>query len=284
MYLDNPMSVAYEAAKAAHFGKHPLGNSILGTVESITALRADQMREYFARRYSPSNIVLAFAGKADWGALVELARSRCGGWRGGEAHRQAVPMHGAGSFQAILRADDQQQTVVAVGNGPPLESPDRYAAHLLATVLGDHTGSRLYWALIDPGLADGAELSYQDYNQAGAFFSFLAASPRRPRQTSTRSPRFTATRLPTGVTEDELNQAKNKVLARSVLRSERPMGRLASLGFHWMYRHAYLSIEDELQAFNKVTLDDLRRLLADWPLWPLTIVSVGPTTELHAPK
>ena len=35
MYLDNPMSVAYEAAKAAHFGSHPLGNSILGTVESI---------------------------------------------------------------------------------------------------------------------------------------------------------------------------------------------------------------------------------------------------------
>ena len=39
MYLDNPMSVAYEAAKAAHFGAHPLGNSILGTVESITAHR-----------------------------------------------------------------------------------------------------------------------------------------------------------------------------------------------------------------------------------------------------
>src|SRR5262249_13819776 len=35
MYLDNPMSVAYEAAKAAHFGPHPLGQSILGTVESI---------------------------------------------------------------------------------------------------------------------------------------------------------------------------------------------------------------------------------------------------------
>ena len=81
------------------------------------------------------------------------------------------------------------------------------------------------------------------------------------------------------MTEEELIQAKNKVLARSVLRSERPMGRLASLGFHWMYRHAYISVEQELEAFNKVTLDDLRRLLADWPLWPLTIVSVGPTTD-----
>ncbi|MGP0064850.1 MAG: M16 family metallopeptidase, partial [Isosphaeraceae bacterium] len=66
MYLDNPMSVAYEAAKTAHFGGHPLGNSILGTVDSITALTADQMRAYFAARYSPANIVLAFAGKGEW--------------------------------------------------------------------------------------------------------------------------------------------------------------------------------------------------------------------------
>src|SRR3954453_7165287 len=40
MYRDNPMSVAYEAAKTAHFAPHPLGNSILGTVESITSLEA----------------------------------------------------------------------------------------------------------------------------------------------------------------------------------------------------------------------------------------------------
>ena len=69
--------------------------------------------------------------------------------------------------------------IVAVCSGPPLESADRYAAHLLATILGDHTGSRLYWTLIDPGLADGAELSYQDYNQAGSFFTFLSCEPEQ---------------------------------------------------------------------------------------------------------
>src|SRR5258708_5246652 len=58
MYLDSPMSVAYEAAKAAHFGGHPLGQSILGTVDSITDLPVGKMRDYFARYYSPANIVL----------------------------------------------------------------------------------------------------------------------------------------------------------------------------------------------------------------------------------
>jgi predicted Zn-dependent peptidase len=83
--------------------------------------------------------------------------------------------------------------------------------------------------------------------------------------------------------EEELRQAKNKVLARSVLRSERPMGRLASLGFHWMYRRLYIPVEEELEAFSRVTVGDLRRLLHDWPIWPLSIVSVGPTTNVHTP-
>ena len=94
MYLDNPMSVAYEAAKMAHYGGHPLGNSILGTVESITAMTADQMREYFARRYSPANIVLAFAGKGGMGAAGRAGRAHCGSWQGGPASRQAVPARG----------------------------------------------------------------------------------------------------------------------------------------------------------------------------------------------
>ena len=61
------------------------------------------------------------------------------------------------------------------------------------------------------------------------------------------------------------------------------MGRLASLGFHWMYRRLYIPVEEELAAFSRVTVSDLRRLLRDWPIWPLSIVSVGPTTNVHTP-
>jgi predicted Zn-dependent peptidase len=284
MYMDNPMSVAYEAAKTTHYGAHPLGNSILGSVESITALTAEQMRQYFQRRYSPANIVLGFAGKAEWPALVELARQHCGSWRGAPTSREAAPVRGSGSFQAILRADDLQETVVGVSDAPPVESQDRYAAHLLATILGDHTGSRLYWTLIDPGLADGADLSYQDYNQAGAYFTFLSCEPEAAQANLARIAEVYQSAMSYGVTEEELAQAKNKVSARSVLRSERPMGRLASLGFHWMYHQAYIAVEEELEAFNRVTVADLRRLLAEWPPWPMTIVSVGPTTDLKPPR
>lgn len=284
MYLDNPMSVAYEAAKAAHFGGHPLGNSILGTIDSINAMKAEDMRAYFASRYSPANIVLGFAGKGDWDQLVELASAHCRSWTGDHPTRLAEPARGKHAFQTILREEDLQQTVVGVSDGPSLESDDRYAAHLLATILGDHTSSQLYWALVDPGYADGAEMSYQDYNQSGGFYSFLSCEPDDVQDNLARMADIYRGAMAKGVTQDELNQAKNKVQARSVLRSERPMGRLASLGFHWVYRRAYLPVEQELQAFAAVSVDQIGRLLREWPLWPMTIVSVGPTTEVEPPK
>ncbi len=283
MYLDQAMSVAYEAAKAAHFGAHPLGHSILGTVESIEGLKVEQMRDYFERRYSPANIVLAVSGNTDWNQVVELAQSRCGAWTGGQAPREAVTPRGTGTFRTLLREEDQQETVIAVADAPPLESADRYAAALLATILGDHTSSRLYWTLIDPGHADGAEISYQDYNQAGAFYTFLSCEPSETQANLVRIAEVYRAMLREGPTPDELNQAKNKVLSRTVLRSERPMGRLMSLGFHWTYRHEYMSVEKELEAYSAVTLDDLRRVLDRWPLLPMTIVSVGPVTDVHSP-
>ena len=281
MYLDNPMSVAYEAAKAKHFGPHPLGQSILGSEASITAMTASGMRAYFEAKYSPSNIVLGFAGKGDWPALMDLAAQRCGDWSGPETSRQVVAPRGQMGFEAILRAEDNQQTVLAVADAPPLESDDRYVAALLTTILGDHTGSRLYWDLIDPGLADGVEVSYQDYNGAGAFYTFLSCEPESAQENLERIAEIFRSAMRDGVAADELAQAKNKVLARSVLRSERPMGRLMSLGFHWVYRREHLSVEAEMDQYAKVTADDLQRVLEQWPLVPMTIVSVGPTTEVR---
>ena len=47
-----------------------------------------------------------------------------------------------------------QQYVLQLANGPLPTDADRYAAKILATILGDDSGSRLYWALVDPGLAE----------------------------------------------------------------------------------------------------------------------------------
>ena len=181
MYDDNPMMVAYEAAKAAHFGGAPARAERPGHGRDDRRperrpdarllrppLRAAEHRAGRRRQRRLGR------GPSTWPSATAARGS------GGEpAPRPPSPHRGIGAPEAILREEDHQQTVIGVADAPPLESDDRYAAALLATILGDHTGSRLYWELIDPGHADGADLSYQDYEAAGAFYTFLSCDPRR---------------------------------------------------------------------------------------------------------
>ena len=74
--------------------------------------------------------------------------------------------------------------------GPTPRAADRYAAKLLAIVLGDDSGSRLYWELVDPGLAEQCELNHHEYEGAGIFVTFMSCARKPRRKTSARSPTF----------------------------------------------------------------------------------------------
>ncbi len=281
MYNDNPMMVAYEAAKAAHFGNHPLGGSVLGTLKSVGDLKIEQMRAYFDARYGASNLLLVATGNAEWNQFRDLAERLCGSWNKGTASRSSSPHRGVGELVVINRVDDHQATLITVADAPPLEDDDRYSAALLATILGDHSGSRLYWDLIDPGYADAAELSYQDYQGTGAFYSFLSCGPNDAEANLGRLTAAYQKMMAEGPTAEELERAKNKVLAQLVLRSERSMGRMMPVGSHWAYQRTYLSVEDEMRRCSEVTLDSIRRVLEQYPLFPFTVVGVGPDLKLN---
>ena len=71
-----------------------------------------------------------------------------------------------------------------------------------------------------------------------------------------------------GITEEELQQAKSKMLSRVVRGSERPMGRMQAIGMHWTYLGEYRTVDDELKAFEAVTLEDDPRSARPLPARP----------------
>lgn len=282
MYDDNPMMVAYEAAKAAHFGRHPLGGSVLGTIESIESMRVERMRDYFRRRYAPENIVLAFTGRGDWQELLDMTKSRCEGWEPvGQPTRVVAETTGCGGFRSIERADDQQQTLVLVSAAPSLEDRSRYAAGILAVALGDSSGSRLYWEIVHPGHADMCDLSYQEYDHAGAYYLFLGCDPEFSEANLDRVAHVLHRVRDHGLSQDEIDRARNKILARSMIRSERPMGRLMPVGGYYTYFRRHVPLDEEVAAYNAVTANDVKDVLERFPMRPMTLASVGPRVDLE---
>jgi predicted Zn-dependent peptidase len=282
MYEDQPMWSAYDHAKRVFFADHPLGHSILGTPESITALTRDQMHEYFSRRYVPDNILVSVAGNFEWDRVVPLVAERCGGWEQGRADRQGVrPAAGTQSFEVVRKATVAQEHVYLLSPGPAADSPLRQAADLLSMVVGDDSGSRLYWALIDPGLAESADMSFHEYEGAGVFYTSFSSEPEQTQENLEIVRKVLRQVQQDGITQEELQTAKSKVLSRIVRHGERPGGRMQTLGMHWTYLGTYRTVDDDLRAFEAVTLKNVREVLDRFPLVRTTTLALGPLEKLE---
>ncbi len=257
---------------------------MLGTAESVGGLSAEAMLDYFRRRYSPGNIVLAGAGRIDFDGLVDMARRRCGDWTPAATGRAVKPAQARDGFQVLHKETATQQYVLQLAAGPAAEDADRYAAKLLATVLGDDSGSRLYWELVDPGLAEHVSLSHGEHQGAGMLMTYMTCDPEHAVSNLQRIFDVYRRAEAEGVTPAELEQAQSKIRSRLVLGSERPRGRLFAVGNDWVYRREYRPLEHELDAVTGVTVADLAALLAKYPLTRATTVAIGPLAALPRPR
>jgi predicted Zn-dependent peptidase len=283
MYDDQPMWCAYDHAKKAFFADHALANSVLGTKESVAGLVRDQMQAYFDRRYVAPNITLSVAGNFAWPDVVALAERLCGGWPRGEAPRTGIrPAPFTQSEATLPRPKIAQEHVLVISPGPGASDSLRYAADTLAMIIGDDSGSRYHWELVDPGLVESADMSFHDYDGAGAYFTSLSCEPDNTTDNLAIVRGILRKIQLDGVTPAELNQAKSKILSRVVRGSERPMGRMQAVGMSWTYLGTYRSVDDELQAYEAVSLKDIRAALDRYPFDRLSVFALGPLERLDA--
>lgn len=284
MYEDQPPFGADDKCRAAHYGSHPLGRSVLGTEQSVADLPVEAMRSYHASRYSPGNISLIGAGRIDFDSLVKVAEQTCGDWKPAKLHRDATRHQRQEAFQVIHKPAASQQYTVFLADGPTAEDDDRYPAKLLAMVIGDDTGSRLYWELVDPGLAEQVSLSHHEFEGAGLFMTYLSCHPDSAADNHDRIVKIYREAETGSISVDELEQAKSKIGSRVVLSGERPRGRLFAVGSDWIQRREYRSIRDDLEEVAAITTEDVAAVMARHPISRATIVTIGPLEDLADPR
>ena len=279
MYEDSPLHRVFDLAGPRFFAGHPMGNSVLGTVESITDLTRDQMLRYFERRYAPDNLVLAAAGNFDWDELLAQVRELTADWTPSQAARRKPALQPHAGFERETDSKLNRAHLALYAPAVSAQSDLRTAANLLANVLADYGGSRLHWALVDNGLADSAMLQFDGGDGAGNFIAYVSTDPARAEQVSRIMldvVRGIQDDLPT---EAEWQAARNKVATSVTLGSETPFMRLMSLGSTWLYRQEYVPVADSVDRILGCSLDDVRELLADRPFDRAFVLQLGPDSQ-----
>ena len=281
MYNDRPEWRLQDRLLEEHYAGHGLGYRVLGTSDTVSALTATQMRGYFNQRYSPDNLIVSAAGRIDFDQLCADLESRCGGWSPTNATRIYVEPAEADKRIEMNQPNVSRHYLAMLCPGPSAQDELRYPSKVLSDVLGDSDGSRLYWALVDPGLADEADFSFLPSDQTGAFMAYASCD-------ADRAEAVEAKLLGTldGITGDgfdinegEAQRAINKLVTRATLQGERPAGRMQALGAKWMVHGRYVSLDEELDRLMAVKVADLAKVLDRYAFKPRTIVTLGPESK-----
>lgn len=279
MYKDAPSFDAMERCRTLHFDGHPCGNSVLGSEESIDGLTAGQMRDYFASRYAPNNMVLACAGHYDWDRFCCLAAESCGSWQSRIVGRALEDCEGSRKKERVEKANLVREHVCLMSAGVSAQDPRRFAAALLGTIIGDDVGSRFFWELVDKALAETATMQFDAMDGTGAFCSYIQCSSENVARVLDTVGGIFDGLARDGITNEELTTAKNKVLSALVIKNELPMGRLVELGFNWIYLGRHRTIEEDVSAIKAVTVDQVHSLLEQFNPRNFTQLRLGPAGD-----
>lgn len=155
----------------------PLGRSILGNRDSIASLHCDDIQSFLHKHYTGDRMIVAAAGQIVHDDFVELANDSF--WQLSGVDRRTTPQPAECHGGVIVRPTQQRSSVLNVLLPTPVyQYPNRYALHVLVTLLGGGMSSRLYRELRErSGLAYSATAGWHAYGRGGVISIEASTTP-----------------------------------------------------------------------------------------------------------
>jgi len=278
---DQPYNLAFRRMMQTYYADHPLGHDVLGSRESIRDMQVEKMRNYWQQRYAANNLILSVAGNFDWETVVRLAEKHCSTWRTGDSSRHVAAYQPAKPInEVIVDPKLKQQIMLIAMPAVDVKDPDYYAAILGGSVLGDSDGSRLYWNIYQKGLAESASAGVWAMEGSGLMMMEANSTPEEaPRVLKMLNAELDSL-LNDGIYEDELRRAKDKWISHMVLSSESTFSRMRSIANDWVIEGRLISVEEEMERVEKITVEDVMRALKRFPMRDKQVlVTLGPLSE-----
>jgi predicted Zn-dependent peptidase len=172
MVEDTPDELLGELFNAAYFPDHALGRPIEGTRDTVSSFSQFTIADYHAREFTSANFVVAAAGNVQHEALVDLvaksfknvgpSKAQLNGH--GRTPRPAAPI------LIEQKKELEQAHLVIATPWPDARSSDRYAASMLASIVGGGTSSRLWQRVREErGLAYSVGAGGSTFSDVGVF-------------------------------------------------------------------------------------------------------------------
>jgi predicted Zn-dependent peptidase len=263
-YINKPYGNAWEHLRELAFKQHPYKWMTIGKeLKHIEEAQLEDVKSFFFKHYTPANAILSVAGNVTTEQVKQLAEKWFANIPSGEKYKRNIPIEPIQEEPRSLTvtSDVPLDALYKAWHIPArLEAP-YYAADLITEIMGNGYSSRLYQRLvkeqqlfsnincyhtgsIDPGLlvVDGKIVegkSIETANEAvEAEIQKLIAE---------------------GITNEELQKAKNKIEAMITFEDMGLLSRSNNLAFYELLGDAAM-INTELDRYMGITAEYLKEV------------------------
>ena len=172
--LRAPGTLARYAAARVVFGDSAYGHQLGGTPESLHAIQAAAVPEFYRANYGPRRTVLIFGGDITPAAAFAFAEQHFQGWSGGSSASSppAITPSRGGRILVVDKPDAGQAAVLLVSPGLRRADPDYEIARVANSVLGEGYSARLNQEIrVKRGLSYGAGSQFDLRRDGGMFIA-----------------------------------------------------------------------------------------------------------------
>jgi predicted Zn-dependent peptidase len=262
MVEDSPEDHLSEIFSEAFFPGHPLGMNIAGTPHTVKTFDHTITREYHSRAFTPNNLVIAAAGNIDHEKVVGLVHNNFDTVGVLDIPRSAIRDPQLAAPIVVKQNENLEQAHLIIATPfPDAKDKRRYAADLLANILGGGMSSRLWQKIREErGLAYNVGAATVMFLDCGYFSIFAGTSPEQTGEVVDISIAELGSIVKNGITDQELELAKRQAEASILLSLEDSASRATSLAQSEMVHGRQIPVEETLANIEAVTVDEISLL------------------------
>jgi predicted Zn-dependent peptidase len=264
---DEPGDHVHDLHLEARWGHHPLGRPVIGTKESVSGFKRDDLKTYMDRRYVGDNVLIAVAGNVDPDKIKKSAEVHLG--KINAAHgEEDVPRPEGKSGRNLVKKDVEQVHFCIGTDGCSAYDQDLYTLIVLDGALGGSMSSRLFQEIREKrGLAYSVGSYMLSYSAGGVYTVYGGTS--LDNWDKVQELVFTEFKnvMKDGLSADEIDRTKRNLAGNLVLSLEGMSSRMMRMSRNELNHKREIPVEETLEKIEAVTNEKLielaRRILPD---------------------
>ncbi|MFC1805106.1 M16 family metallopeptidase [Candidatus Omnitrophota bacterium] len=282
MYKDLPQMYVHELLDGLLWPEQPLGEPIIGSVESVSATTRESLMRFKENHYTPSNMVISAAGDLKFDKLTQRVSRIFSQLAEANLNKFANVEENQTRPQLKLLHKHTEQTHLSLGfHSLRRDHPDKYALALLHIILGANMSSRLFNEIREKrGLAYNIGTQAKAYEDTGIFGVRAGIDNTKIAQTVELILKELKKIKEALVSVDEFRRAKEFYCGQFMLGLEDTQDHMLWIGETTSSLGKTYTIDDIVKEVNKVRREDLERVANDiFFEGNLNLALIGPLKE-----